>query len=470
DCKDSIINGANDLADIYSIKLAKLGIAAGDIPSGLTIELSVEKPSGEPSGEPTAKDRVRIFRSKAQDAQGVVGPASLPDKVVFKKSPGSSDMDIDLLCGTGDLEMGIEGIHYGREVILILVAKLNGQELCKDSIRLLVSPFLVLANTDKATKAYVASGPDFEEGSDWVDFYNDTAAALNGVVQVVTYGSMQFIQDYGEIGATRSAPGQVDRKLCTIASFQNNGFASQVASDTGYFDISGAANDGGNIEASPPISGYLYGRLIVGSSLQDPAKAFLQLQKLQTDNGNMITLPVGWLQVGHVDEVMTIVPVGSGFNVLVADLQLAIDLLQNNPNEETSGGFDTRAQILAKYTANPTKVAAINSDLAAVRSALAQGLGMNENDFIKVPVPFTVDTPKAKTSLPNMVNMIVVNPQSGALNLVVPHPCFVPFGTSLGESLSAVGFSGTVNFVDTAGPHAACGEAHCASNVRRDLP
>jgi hypothetical protein len=472
DCGDNVINGANDLVDIYMLKLAKLGIAAGDVPSGMTLELSVENPSGEPAGAPAAKDRVRIFRSKVQDAQGVVGPDPLTDKVVFKKSPGASDMDIDLLGGTGYLEVGIEGIEYGRQVIVKLVTKLTGQELCTDSVRLIVSPFLVLANTDKATKAYVSSGPDFEEGPDWVDFYNDTAAALDGVVQVVEYGSTEFMQDYGEIGASRSAPGQTERKLCTVAGFFGDRFADQVDTDTGYFHIE-AGNPGGNVEASPPIQGYSYGRLIVGSTLQSNIKAFMQAQRIQTDNGNMIELPVGWLQVGHVDEVMTIVPVGSGFRVLVADLQLAIDLLRNNPNEETWGGFDMRAQILAAYDDpnNAAKIALITNNLASIRTNLAQGLGINTLDLIKVPVAFKMDAGgPSETKLPNMVNMIVVKPQSGALNLVVPRTYFVPFATNLGSSLTSAGCSGTVTFVDTRAPHGAGGEAHCAGNVRRELP
>ncbi len=127
DCDDSVINGANDLADIYTLNLAKLGIAAANIPSGLALELSVENPSGEPVGTPAAKDRIRIFRSMAQDSQGVIGPGTLPDTVIFKKNPGSSDMDIDLLGGTGDLEMGLEGIAFGREVIVKLALKLDAR-------------------------------------------------------------------------------------------------------------------------------------------------------------------------------------------------------------------------------------------------------------------------------------------------------------------------------------------------------
>ena len=465
DCEDNVINGANDLADICTLKLAKLGIYAEDIPVEMTLELSVESPSNDLSGAPAAKNRARIFCSKDRDAQGVVGPDPLTDKVVFKKSPGSSDIDIELIGGTGDLEMGIEGIEYGREVIVKLLLKLNGQELCNDSIRLLVSPFLVLANTDKATMAYVANAYG------WQDFYDETAVALNGVVTVVEY-SADFTQDYAEIGATRSALGQSVRKLCTIAGFFGTRYADQVASDTGFFNIE-AGNPGGNVEASPPIQGYPYGRLIVGSSLQNNVEVFLKAQKVQTDVGNLIELPVSWLQVKHVDEVMSIIPVGSGFKVLVADLDLAIDLLRNNPNEETWGGFDTRTQLLAAYDNpnNAAKITLINNYLTSIRSALVQGLGIDTSDLIKVPVAFEMDQEGSiGTKLPDMVNLIVVVPQSGSLNLVVPRPYFAPFATTLGASLTSAGCSGTMTFVDTTGPHSAGGEAHCASNVRRSLP
>ncbi len=96
---------------------------------------------------------------------------------------------------------------------------------------------------------------------------------------------------------------------------------------------------------------------------------------------------------------------------------------------------------------------------------------MNQNDFIKIPVPFTVDTTKAKTYLPNMINMIVVMNLSGTRRLVVPEPFFVPFSDALLGELGSVGYqTGEVWFVDTSSPHWAGGEAHCASNVRRALP
>lgn len=123
-----------------------------------------------------------------------------------------------------------------------------------------------------------------------------------------------------------------------------------------------------------------------------------------------------------------------------------------------------------QYASHPNQVAYINAKLAAIRSALAQGLNMAESNFIKVPVAFSMDTLAARTYLPNMINMIVVKPQTGSSHLVVPHPGFIPFGQNLYEKLLNAGFAGRLDFVDTTALHMAQGEAHCASNVRREIP
>ena len=305
----------------------------------------------------------------------------------------------------------------------------------------------------------------------------DPFCFLNGVVPVEALGSA-FVQDFAEIGATRSAPGQTQRKQCVIMGVNNtvSMYSDLVDDATGYFLKNEAQqpNPGGNIEAAPPFQSFPYGRLVVGNCLHNTFKNFLKTQKLQTDNGNLIELPVSWLKVGHVDEVMTIVPAGSGFKVLVADLQLAIDLLRNNPNEETWGGYQTRAQLLAAYDDpnNAATITLINNNLASVRTALAQGLGINTNDLIKVPVAFEINPAGLiGTKLPNMVNMIVVKNASGTRRLVVAEPFFVPFSDALLGELGPLGYqTGEAWFIDTSGPHSVGGEAHCASNMRRELP
>lgn len=472
DCEDNVINGENDLVDIYTLSLAKFGMDAESIPSAITFELSVLNPEGDLWGGPAAKERIRIFRSRDPAAQGVVGPDSLPDKVVFKKNPGPADMNIDLLAGDGFLELGIEGIEHGREVIIQFSGFINGEEIGSDVIRLLVAPFLVLSNTDKATKVFVANN-DFG----WETFFNHVNLRLNGYIDVVDYGST-FIQDRGEIGATRSAPNQADRKRCVIADFVYPNYKDLISSDTGYFHI-GAGSVGGNVEASPPIVGYPYGRIIVGDSLNDFTKSFLKTQKIQTDQENnyqLIELPVQWLLTKHVDAVMTIIPDGGNFKVLVADLELAIAVLRANPEDETWGGYDSREVLLAAYD-NPNNADMrnhINAQLALIREKLSTGLGINQNDIIKVPVAFEVHgeiidgVGQIKSHLPNMINMIVVDTKSGNPRLVVPYPYFDPLYEELIDGL--VNINVLIGEVDTKALHdGSDGNAHCGSNVRREL-
>ena len=443
----------NDLSDIYQICIPKLGIPVNAIPSGMTVSVQVLHPSND-----TASFDAIIFSAIAISAVG--------DAELDFSTPATVGQTFG---GTGTTIFGIEGRTPGNEVRVRLTVKLNGNVLGTDEIRLLVAPFRVLDNTATASKVYVANAAPVQY---WQQFYDDATNALNSVVAVEEYGST-FIQDSGEIGAMQSAPGQATRKQCTIMGLQGASYQGMISTNIGYFfmDCSDTKGGGGNIEAAPPVQNFPYGRLVVGSTLQSNAKVFLKAQKIQTDNGNLIELPTDWLQTGHVDEVMTFVPVGSGFKVLVADLQLAIDLLRTNQTSETEGGFATRAQILATYDANSNRVAAINSYLATVRANLAQGLGLNQNDFIRVPVPFTVVANQAQTVLPNMMNMIVVKNAASTRRILMPEPYFDPFFNDIGVKLTNLGYQSSEIFTaDTRGPHGGGGEAHCASNVRREVP
>ncbi len=445
------INGSEDVLDIYELHVEKFGISASSIPSSWSLEINVLDPATEASTQAAI-----IYPNRNAGTQGGT----------ILNFSGSSLGTI--FGGTGNTTvLGIEGRGYGKEVIVRMTLRDGDEAICSDEIRILVAPFMVLSNVDKATKVFTGSG---SENSQWPVLHSDITAALYGMLAVESYGPPAFIQDYGEIGYTRSAPGTSSDKRTVIAGLGGGWFANMISTDAAYFFLGGG--DGGSIEASPQVFGFPYGRVIVGDSLGVSTKTFLKNQKVQADGANLIELPVDWLLTGHADEVFTIIPVGSGFKVLVADLNLAIDLLRNNPTDETLGGFGTRGTILARYDdpANAARITAINTKLAGVRSALSTSLGIAEAQFIRIPVAFSTYTP-SRYYLPNMVNMLVVK-TAGVRKLVIPKPFFDPFEVDLDTKLTAAGYgAGEVETVDTREPHnGSNGESHCATNPCREAP
>jgi protein-arginine deiminase (PAD) len=95
----------------------------------------------------------------------------------------------------------------------------------------------------------------------------------------------------------------------------------------------GAFNYGGNIEASPPVPQAKLGKLVIGNhvfpdaDLMDPdlSRLFTQQNKQP-----VVRLNTGWLDVGHVDEVIGFAPAAArpGFAVLHASPTLALKLLE----------------------------------------------------------------------------------------------------------------------------------------------
>ncbi len=451
------INGASDLADVYALKLAKLGIPADSIPSDMSVLVEVL----DPDTEEYSADAIAYMTRQT----GELGYSA------FNFTSTSTPTLADKLGGTGTAEIGLEGRKYGAEVLVRMTLKQGTTELCSDEIRVLIAPFFVLSNCDVTTKVYsgAGSGP-----GEWPLLYEELTNALDGVVEVEAIGSAVFIQDRGEIGYTRLPPGMATGTPTTVMDRGDPAFKNMVSSNTCYFYFGGM--HGGSLEAAPPTPAHPYGSIIIGSTNLVPTEAFLLNQAVQSVSNSLITLPADWLIVGHADEVFAIIPSDSGFAVLVADLDLAIELLEDNPDKETGGGYTTRASILASYAANTAKVALVQTRLSAVRASLSAGLGIPESQFIRVPVAFSVNDwylaePRARAVLPNLVNMLVVKNTSGVRRLILPDPFFEPFADELEMRLADSGYVlGEVYVVDTTGPHSQGGEVHCATIAGRVAP
>lgn len=97
-----------------------------------------------------------------------------------------------------------------------------------------------------------------------------------------------------------------------------------------------SANYGGNIEASPPTADARLGKLVIGNAVVNGERDFMDPDLLRLlykqRKQPVVQLDTTWLDVGHVDEIMSFVPdrrgSGSGFALLCASSGLAMRLLR----------------------------------------------------------------------------------------------------------------------------------------------
>jgi protein-arginine deiminase len=283
-------------------------------------------------------------------------------------------------------------------------------------------------------------------------------------------------------------------------------------------------NSFGNLEVTPPFEGYPRGRIYYGPSGRapengaakqiDPAvKAFLEAQIVQAP----FELDVSWLEVGHVDEILTFVPCGDGdFRILIASPAEAYRLLNavvNKPAARMLVGREltriypageavqkdnfvcevTVEDFLANglpFAPIPTldphapKVAPpvpaqtvrdFNTDMqlkiTGVVGQLAAAMGEGVRDkIVRVPVLFLESDAKpdhAGGLTADMPNMLVVND-----HCIIPRP-FGPvvdnvdiFQKALADVLTDLGL--TPHFIDDWNEyHMKCGEVHCGTNTLR---
>jgi protein-arginine deiminase len=253
-------------------------------------------------------------------------------------------------------------------------------------------------------------------------------------------------------------------------------------------------NYGGNLEVSPPVKvggkNFPLGRMIYGATGRPgedmDIDKFLTAQVVQ----DPVRLDTSWLTVGHVDEILTFLPVGKGgFRLAMASAQRALDILdQLKAAGHGSAPVMKGRQTLHWLTGAPTgseesTVAAILADpsamsfnttvaatLKAERAKLVAGLGLKDADVIELPVLY-----KENPSAPGLADAMT----AGMVNMLVTNGhCAVPkpFGPVVGgmdkfqeeakAKLSALGLA--VEFVDDWFTyHVQLGEVHCGTNTLR---
>ena len=297
----------------------------------------------------------------------------------------------------------------------------------------------------------------------------------------------RWTQDQGEIGFTQAPHDEQRAEARTeLLSLKNSTLREFLRKDMSVLDTvdvevdaGGSGGDsinyGGNIECVPPFVHegtkrvYAFGRIYYGAPVADPRYAdlhkplcaslrlFFQKQSMQEP----FTIDTGWLSVGHVDEVVSVLPMRDarlGFRVLIASPSLALELLE--PIDDRTPAFGiyarTRDSLLEKiiphyllFTGSKedeedlinattidagflkgktrynvcrydfiNRTPAIEEKLASVRSAFKDAVGLRDDDFIRLPVLFAAypevkapDKPGPLDSIaftPGLVNGLVI--------------------------------------------------------------
>ena len=477
DHADTVVNGNEDLKDLAVLKVKQVP----DLPENTQVSVSVDDAS---------LSRVHLFLEVGDNEY----------KLVNLMADGNID---PARLRQADLELRIEansyadGIWSGKTEVKIFVNTPNGKTHF-DSVQLKVAPFILLSNLNKGNTLYVRECPGRNEA--FLQHLGELVTKAGAELVIVPGGepyrqSNIWLQDTMEIGYSEM-PGQ---KMNVVLKANRNRSLDEYAKnqllgpDFDWIQV-GTYREGygggrgrnrwldwyGNLEVTPPLPGYPFGRIYHGYNPEGPKEAslnpeivgMLEAQKVQSP---AIRLDTGWLFIKHADEIISFVPRSDPehpYKVLVVDTEAMIALLE----KWMSDGYG-ELSMLDLYSEKVTVSSLlknkilmdVNKTLQIDRiepniDLLKQELGLREEDFIRVPSFFDK---YGVAFIPNMVNSTVLN---GHIFIVSPKGPVIDGKDQLEEEMRKLlsGLALTPHFLDARTYHQGGGEVHCATNVRRE--
>lgn len=488
DNEDDEVNAGNDRTELAPLEFRRIGPKPA-----LTWKATLEVDS----------DKIRIFESRSTGAKQILGKDKgskydFPDLNFTKKEFG---MEAVQYAGTG----------FDGEITLTLTVTRGDGTSYSEKGKVRVAPWIMPNHLDSAEKVYVVDSESFN-----LRFRRE----LEGFVQTAGCafdeshrGNDIWMQDCMEWGYS-SIPGNIGFRSVMRAPREgglktfpitlrevDHGYHKQglISSSSSTFDSSG------NLEVSPPVTGYPWGRIYYGGvgrprePFNNDLKNFLEAQTVQKP----ISIDNGWLAVGHVDEIISFVPSnsGKGFKLLMASSELAYKILEkantNDPQAKLLTGrtfpeydvrgnwvrdinvevsvqdFLNRGLISLGARFNSSHLKDYNKDkqskLNATRAQLESELSLIPSDIIDVPILFIDlhDPPLADALTAGVVNMLVINN-----HCIFPKP-FGPvvnsvdlFQNDLEKKLKAEGLV-PHSIDDWDEYHVNMGEVHCGTNTLR---
>ncbi len=477
DHADTVVNGTKDLKDLAVLKVKQVP----DLPENTQVSVSVDDAS---------LSCVNLFIKVGDNEYKQVNLA------VAGNMPQARLME-------EDLELRIEANSYadgswsGITEVTVSVRIPNGKTHF-DSIKLKVAPFILLSNLNKGRTLYVREIPGRNEA--FLQSLGELVPKAEAELDIVPDGepyhpSNMWLQDTMEIGYSEM-PGQ---KMNVVLIANRNRSLDRYAKDKllgpdfGWIQV-GTYREGygggrgrnrwldwyGNLEVTPPLPGYPFGRIYYGYNPEGPKEAslnpeivgMLEAQGVQTP---AVRLDTGWLLIKHADEILSFLPSGDPehpHKVLVVDTEAMIALLEkwmsDGYGELTMLDLYSEKVTVSSLLKNKILVD-FNKTLQIKRiepniSLLKRELGLREEDFIRVPSFFDKF---GVAFVPNMVNSTVLN---GHIFIVASNGPVIDGQDQLEEEMRRLisGLPLTPHFLNAQIYHQRGGEVHCATNVRRD--
>jgi protein-arginine deiminase len=477
DHADKVINGDKDLEDLAILKIKQIP----NFSQSSRISISVDDSS---------ISRVNLFQKVADNRYQII------DLTADGNIDRSRLMD-------DDIEFRIEANSYADAlwsgiVEVTVSARTPDGKTQLDSVKLKVAPFILLSNLNKGLTLYVREIP--RRNAAFLKSLGELVPRAGAELIVIPEGepyppSNIWLQDTLEIGYSEMPGRRMNVALIANRNRPLDNYArdSLLGPDFGWVQV-GIYRDGygggkglnrwldwyGNLEVTPPLPGYPFGRIYYGYNPEGPKEASLNpeivaMLEAQGIQSPALRLDTGWLVIKHVDEIVSFLPSGDpahSYKVLVVDTSAMFALLEKWKSEGLGEspmlGHSSKETTVSSLLENKTLMD-LNKTLQIERiepniSLLKRELGLREEDFIRVPSFFDR---YGGALVPNMVNSAVLN---GHIFIVAPDGPVIE-GQDLLEQEMRMLISGlplTPHFLDAHIYHRWGGEVHCATNVRRE--
>jgi hypothetical protein len=407
---------------------------------------------------------------------------------------------IDLPWQPEPLELGLEVGDFGVATELT-VQELNLFYEAEDTaaVELVASPLRLNHHLQEAELLSAVRVGSFFPNHAMIDAYVDVLGDRFLEVPGDQYGLDVWLQDEIELAYGVADDGR--RMDVAIDSIRDRGLDPMPedllrGEDFGVMTwgegVANSFDSFGNLETSPPVDGYPFGRIYYGAAPgASPVDQVLFDKLAAQGQQDPFQVDTSWLCVGHVDEFMTFVPdpdAPRGFRFVYTDTALAWDVLEAMdpatplPRYEgpTNHDYATVGEIV-----DDAGLRALNADVQAdsldpILAQMTQELGLLPEEIVLIPGLFEAPRYCGNTVaalIPAMANLVVDNEPGGPSRLFVPDPFVRP---DLGDQgvdpmiaafVDAMPPSLEVHFLDDwVAYHLALGEVHCGTNVVRTPP